>query len=52
MPPSDEIVNLPQTSVELDGSQSTDDWDIVKWQWTMDATQSNMHTPDMQVGPY
>jgi len=48
VPPSDEIVNLPQTSVELDGSQSTDDWDIVKWQWTMDATQSNMHTPDMQ----
>ena len=34
----DVIVYLPHNNVTLDGSQSTDDREIVEWEWTKDST--------------
>lgn len=35
-----QIVELPETSVTLDGSQSSDDHEITAWEWTKDASDS------------
>lgn len=35
-----QIVELPENSVTLDGSQSSDDHEITVWEWTKDASDS------------
>lgn len=35
-----QIVELPENSVTLDGSQSSDDHEITAWEWTKDASDS------------
>lgn len=42
------MVRLPESSVILNGSMSTDDRGIVSWEWTKDLTDSTKGAVDMQ----
>lgn len=56
MPGADVILYLPHNNVTLNGSQSTDDREIVAWEWTKDSSDvskavdmQNTRTPYLEL---